>query len=155
MYDLFFAVFLLYIDDYESFRSEYTDTMQSHLKDSLIKVLVEGADGIGQGCGAELLDGRSMVFVLNLKDGQDTEAILRQYAEQVMSLIRHYFRFTVTMGVGCTYPEVNQISQSFIEASHAARYRLMHGGCRIIITLTSTKTMYPSGLILLRFWIGW
>ncbi|WP_433939813.1 helix-turn-helix domain-containing protein [Paenibacillus lautus] len=132
MYDPFFAVFLLYIDDYESFRAEYSDTMQSHLKDSLIKVLEEGDDGIGQGCGAELLDGRSMVFVLNLKDGQDTEAILRQYAEQVMSLIRHYFRFTVTIGVGCTYPEVNQISQSFIEASHAARYRLMHGGCRII-----------------------
>lgn len=132
MYDPFFAVFLLYIDDYESFRAEYSDTMQSHLKDSLIKVLEEGDDGIGQGCGAELIDGRSMVFVLNLKDGQDTEAILRQYAEQVMSLIRHYFRFTVTIGVGCTYPEVNQISQSFIEASHAARYRLMHGGCRII-----------------------
>jgi len=132
MYDPFFAVFLLYIDDYESFRAAYSDTMQSHLKDSLIKVLEEGADGIGQGCGAELLDGRSMVFVLNLKDGQDTEAILRQYAEHVMSLIRHYFRFTVTIGVGRTYPEVNQISQSFIEASHAARYRLMHGGCRII-----------------------
>ncbi|WP_456290360.1 helix-turn-helix domain-containing protein [Paenibacillus sp. AK002] len=132
MYDPFFAVFLLYIDDYESFRAEYSDTMQSHLKDSLIKVLEEGDDGIGQGCGAELLDGRSMVFVLNLKDGQDTEAILREYAEQVMSLIRHYFRFTVTIGVGCTYPEVNQISQSFIEANHAARYRLMHGGCRII-----------------------
>ncbi|WP_054955272.1 helix-turn-helix domain-containing protein [Paenibacillus dakarensis] len=132
LFDPFFAVFLLYIDDYEAFRAEYSDAMQSHLKSSLMKVLEEAADGIGQSCGAELLDGRSMVFILNLKDVQNKEAILRQYAEQVMSLIRHYFRFTVTIGVGCTYPEVNRISQSFIEASHAARYRLMHGGSRII-----------------------
>lgn len=132
MNDPYFAVFLLYIDDYESFRAEHSDAMQNHLKDSLMKALEEGADGIGQGCSAELVDGRSMVFVLNLKDVQDSEAVLHQYAERVMSLISHYFRFTVTIGVGRAYPEINRISQSFIEASHAARYRLMLGGCQII-----------------------
>lgn len=127
-----FAVLLFLIDNYQTFRRDNTDSMQDYLKSSLIKILEDLSEEVGRGFGVELMDGRSIVFLINLDEGYNMDEALRDYAVKAKYTLQQYFRFTVTTGIGSIGSDIRAISQSFIEASHAARYRLIKGGNQVI-----------------------
>ncbi|ALS26504.1 AraC family transcriptional regulator [Paenibacillus sp. 32O-W] len=128
----YFAVLLFLIDDYDKFRQDNSDSMQNLLKYSLVKVLEELSVEAGHGFGVELVDGRSIVFLINLNEGFDDEEVLRELAMEAKQIFHQYFRFTVTTGIGSICSDFTAVSRSFIEASHAARYRLVKGGNQVI-----------------------
>ncbi|UNK16431.1 helix-turn-helix domain-containing protein [Paenibacillus sp. N3/727] len=127
-----FAVLLFLIDNYQTFRRDNSDSMQDHLKRSLIKILEELSEEGGRGFGVELIDGRSIVFLFNLYEGYDKDEVLHDFAMKTKQILQQYFRFTVTTGIGSIGNDITSISQSFIEASHAARYRLIKGEDQVI-----------------------
>ncbi|MCQ6561140.1 helix-turn-helix domain-containing protein [Paenibacillus mendelii] len=126
-----FAVMLFLIDDYGGFRRDNSESMQELLKYSLIKVLEELSVEAGSGYGIELIDGRGIAFLLNLNEGFDDPAVLREIAEKAKQAFLQ-FRFTVTAGIGGICSDITAISQSYVEASHAARHRFVRGGNQII-----------------------
>lgn len=128
----YFIVLLFLIDDYQTFCRNNTDSMQDYLKSSLIKIVEEVSEEAGHGFGVELIDGRSLVFLLNLDEGYNTERAINDFALKTKYMLHQYFHFTVTIGIGRVCNNIAEISQSFIEASHAARYRLIKGGNQVI-----------------------
>lgn len=129
----YFAVMLFLIDDYGRFRRDNSASMQDLLKYSLIKVLEELSEEAGHGYGVELIDGRSIVFLVNLNEGFDDDSVLRGLAEKAKEVFRQYFKFTVTTGIGGIRSDITAIPQSFVEASHAARHRFVKGGNQVIL----------------------
>lgn len=128
----YYAVLLFLIDDYQTFCRNNTDSMQDYLKSSLIKIIEELSEEAGHGFGVELIDGRSIVFLLNLDEGFNTEHAISDFALKTKYMLHQYFRFTVTIGIGRICNDIASISHSYIEASHAARYRLIKGGNQVI-----------------------
>jgi AraC-like DNA-binding protein len=127
----YFAVMLLMIDDYAAFRRQNSEQMQELLTFGLIKAVEELSAEAGSGFGAELLDGRSIAFLINLNEGFDDRSVLRALAEKARAFFRQYFRLTVTIGLGGIYGDMALIPQSFVEASHAARHRFVQGCDRV------------------------
>ncbi|MFC3767169.1 helix-turn-helix domain-containing protein [Paenibacillus sp. GCM10012303] len=128
----YYAVLLFMIDDYNSFRCQNSEKMQEVLAYSLMKVVEELACEVGTGFGAESIDGRSIVFLLNLNEGFDDPEALRQLADQAKAFFRQYYRLTVTVGIGGIYSDLASVPKSYVEASHAARYRFVKGGDQVI-----------------------
>ncbi|UVI27374.1 helix-turn-helix domain-containing protein [Paenibacillus spongiae] len=126
-----FAVLLFLIDDYGRFRRDNSESMQELLKYSLIKVLEELSIEAGSGYGIELIDGRGIAFLLNLNEGFDDPAVIREIAEKAKHVFLQ-FRFTATIGIGGICSDITAISRSFVEATHAARHRFVRGGNQII-----------------------
>lgn len=128
----YYAVLLFMIDDYSSFRSQNSEKMQEVLAYSLMKVVEELACEVGTGFGAESIDGRSTVFLLNLNEGFDDPLALRELAGRAKAFFRQYYRLTVTVGIGGIYTDLTSVPKSYVEASHAARYRFVKGGDQVI-----------------------
>ncbi|WP_158289418.1 helix-turn-helix domain-containing protein [Paenibacillus flagellatus] len=122
-----YAVMLLMIDDYATFRRQNSGHMQELLTYGLIKAVEELSAEAGSGFGVELIDGRSIVFLVNLNEGFDDPDVLRELAEKARAFFKQYFRLTVTIGLGGIYDDIASIPRSYMEASHAARHRFVKG----------------------------
>mgnify|MGYP001181043631 FL=1 len=127
-----FAVMLFLIDDYGKFRKENSPTMQDILKYSLTKVVEELSQDIGSGYGVELIDDRGIAFLLNFDVNEGGIERIREVAEKAKQFFKRYFRLTVTVGIGSICNDAATIPQSFVQASHAGRYRFVKGGDRVI-----------------------
>ena len=128
----YFAVMQLFIDDYHRFVQEQGEFMQESLKYALMKVTEELSQEIGGGWGAEYLDDRSIVVLLNIEEPYAEMRYLRELAEKVRQFITKHFHFTVTVGIGEIYSDVAMVRQSFLQAQQAIRYRFIKGGNRVI-----------------------
>lgn len=129
----YYAVLVVLIDDYNRFRSENSEKMQEVLTYSLTKVVEELALESGAGYGAELMDGRSIAFLVNLNEGFDDTAVLKELAEKAKAVFRQYFRLTVTVGIGGICDDLSGVPKSFVEASHASRYRFVKGSDQVFL----------------------
>ncbi|OXL85820.1 hypothetical protein BCV73_24135 [Paenibacillus sp. SSG-1] len=143
-----YAVMIVLIDDYNRFRQDNSEKMQEVLTFSLMKVVEELALESGAGYGAELMDGRTIAFLVNLNEGFDDTDVLRELAVKAKAFFRQYFRLTVTVGIGGIYDDLSSVPQSFVEASHAARYRFVKGGDQVflfaeIVPRSSGEYVYP------------
>ncbi|TXK76619.1 hypothetical protein FU659_25225 [Paenibacillus sp. N3.4] len=127
----YYAVMLLRIDDYASFRKQNSGRMQELLTYGLIKAVEELSLEAGSGFGTEMIDGHGIVFLVSLNEGFDDPEVLRELAEKARSFFKQYFRLTVSIGLGGIYDEVASISRSYVEATHASRHRFVQGCDRV------------------------
>lgn len=149
--DPYFAVLVVLIDDYEQFQKFHSPMMQDIMKYSMIKVFEEIAMEAGEGVGIEQVDGRSMIFLLNMKEAFANPDYINELAAKVSSFFKQYFRQTVTIGIGNIYREVSNIYDSYVEASSAARYRFVKG-CGQIINMMDVEPHHRAGY---RFPVQW
>lgn len=144
----YFAVMLFFIDDYRRFVQEHSELMQGNLKYALMKATEELSQEIGSGWGAECMDDRSVVVLLNIAEPFAELRFLRELAAKVKQFFSKYFHMTVTVGIGGIYSDVSMVRQSFLQAEQAIRYRFVKGGNQIIcfsdVTTSGTETIwYP------------
>jgi len=146
-----YAVMLFLVDDYARFRQINSPSMQEILKYSLIKVVEEMSHEIGCGYGVELTEKQGIAFVFNLRDEAGTAASLKELAWKAKEFFRQYFRHSVTVGLGRICRNPADISQSFLQASQAARYRFIKGCDQVICydeleAVRRTENAYPVDL---------
>ena len=127
----YYAVILLFIDDYEAFTTQNTSSMQDIMKYSLVKMLEDLADEVG---GVEYSQRRGVALLLNMEsaDQQDPQKLLVDLAEKAVRLFNQYYRLTVTVGVGGIYHELAMIHKSFAQADYALRHKLVKGAGQVI-----------------------
>lgn len=87
--------------------------------------LVEGIEGYG----LESLDGNMLIFIVG--DGGDDRPLRGKLAEIQRELVEKRGLQT-TIGVGNSYADATELGKSYLEASGAVDYRLIHGHGKII-----------------------
>lgn len=104
---------------------EPVGTHKAAEKDGPAKRSVEGIEGYG----LESLDGNMLIFIVG--DGGDDQPLRGKLAEIQRELVEKRGLQT-TIGVGNPYAEAGELGKSYLEASGAVDYRLIHGHGKII-----------------------
>jgi len=60
------------------------------------------------------------------------ERLAREYAQFLKSYLEHHLPFTVSIGIGRTYPELRDLHQSYREACQALDFKFYLGNSRVI-----------------------
>lgn len=131
----YFVVLVFLIDDYNQFQADHTPVVQDLMKYSFMQMFEEIAAEAGEGAGMEQVDGRSIIFLLNLDEAHADMACVKQIALRAKTFFKQTFRHTLTAGIGSICREAEAIPVSYEEASLAARYRFLKG-CEQLIAFT-------------------
>jgi len=81
--------------------------------------------------GAESLDGRHIMLVLNARQG--AAAYLPAQLQALQAELQQTLRLQTTIGVGTFYREMSELGKSYIEASVSLDYRLIAGNGKTIL----------------------
>lgn len=128
----YFAVLIMYIDDYNLFKGSKDKQAQELIKFSIINVVEELSQELGYGYGAELENDRCIALLLNFSDKDEGEKKISELSSNTKNFFREHFGFTITIGVGSIYDDVNMIHMSFLEAEKAIYYRVIKGSNNVI-----------------------
>ncbi|GIP34213.1 helix-turn-helix domain-containing protein [Paenibacillus sp. J2TS4] len=128
----YFAVMLFMIDEYNKFISENNQSMQDIIQYSLAKITEELSMEIGSGLALERLGDRGVALLVNIEEGFHDTQTLEQLAYKAKEWFKHYFHFTVTVGIGEVCSDPAMIYQSYLQAENGVRYRFVKGNDSVI-----------------------
>lgn len=79
----------------------------------------------GKCYGIELINEKAVAIIVNLNEQEDIRKKQTEIADSIIRLFKQ-LENTPTIGVGKTYRDILQLNRSFIEASAATEYKLLH-----------------------------
>ncbi|MEK3724101.1 helix-turn-helix domain-containing protein [Paenibacillus sp. FSL H8-0034] len=118
------------MDKYAAFIDRYPSKDQHLLKFVLSSVIKEIADQHHLVVWTEWISGHHLVTLYQWPAKNDTRAV--ELCENVRKWVEQNLDFTVTVGVGNAAFQINDIQQSYEEASEALKYKSSLGGNRVI-----------------------
>lgn len=136
-----FLVVLIEIDDYGQFEDTFPPRDQELFKLALKSVVVDIADQNHTPVWVEWLD-RHRLGVLYPSFAGTVELQTEQLCEKIRSWVEQQLKFTVTIGIGSTVYQVEQIAESYLSACKSVNYKASLGNNRII---EFTELNHPEG----------
>lgn len=129
-----YIVFVYQIDDFNLFQEKYNEMERSIYRLKLVNMveclILNEYNGV---CFES--ESNKFVSVINFSDNQDLiqeqEGIL-ELVKNIKSKVESEFPFTVTVGLGRMYRNIEKISMSYKEALSALKYKLYQGKNEII-----------------------
>ncbi|TBL70267.1 helix-turn-helix domain-containing protein [Paenibacillus thalictri] len=118
------------MDQYAAFNERYPSKDQHLLKFVLGSVIKEIADQHHLVVWTEWISGHHLVALYQWTSKNDIRAA--ELCENVRKWVEQNLDFTVTVGVGNAAFQINDIQQSYEEASEALKYKSSLGGNRVI-----------------------
>lgn len=118
------------MDKYAAFMGRYPSKDQHLLKFVLSSVIKEIADQHHLVVWTEWISGHHLVTLYQWPSKNDTRAA--ELCENVRKWVEQNLDFTVTVGVGNVAFQINDIQQSYEEASEALKYKSSLGSNRVI-----------------------
>lgn len=128
----YFVVMIFLIDDYNQFEADSEQNIKDLIIFSIINVIEELSEELGVGYGVELVNDRGVALLLNLKEEYIKERHISEFAFKTKEFFKQYFDFTLTVGIGTIYTDIEMIHESFLEANRAVYYRLIKGYDNVI-----------------------
>jgi len=124
----FFTVVSVEVDEFETMEEKTVDLIISNMINTARKNLY---DYQFNGSIVEMQMGRFSI-IINHHVHEEVNNNLIQMSQRLCNFVRSSQNATVTIGIGRTYKDVENIRQSFIESNESIRYRLVKGKDTVI-----------------------
>jgi len=146
-----YAVLVFLFDNINENSLETEKSDYSLLMPNAISIVEELAQQIGRGYGVELIEDKGIALLLSIKDKYMGENYLNELALKVKDIFKRRFNFTLTVGIGNIYEDIEMIHESFLEASRAACFRISKGYDSVIFYTEIEKSekrkyKYPTNI---------
>ncbi|TBL74563.1 helix-turn-helix domain-containing protein [Paenibacillus thalictri] len=128
-----FKVMILEIDDAFAFQRGYSANMQDLLKFSVINVTEELIGEIGKGFGIDLAEERGIAVVMNIPKMSDEDSEIRGIAVKIQQFFKSYYKFSLSIGIGRSCQQLDELRSSFVDAERALYYRFLKGNEQVLI----------------------
>ncbi|MFK7695570.1 AraC family transcriptional regulator [Paenibacillus sp. HJGM_3] len=117
-FDQFYCCFIVEMNHYGSFRSEYSAADQSILKYAMTNVIEETVMNFGTGAASDLYDNRFIGFISweKSRSDMDTEQACQTLGRQLVSHLSRYLNQPVSVAFGGPHRGWESIRQSYGEA---------------------------------------
>lgn len=126
---LFVSIFE--IDKQQEFISKYSQRDQALLKYLLHNVIQEISAEAGICQWSEWLDPMQLGIIFQCTDMESQEQVV-QLCERNIEWLKHNVAFTVTIGIGSSCEQMDEIPQSYVDAQESLKYKSSMGHDRII-----------------------
>jgi len=95
-------------------------------REQIIHLLADLSFREGVGYGVELIQDNAIALIINIDEQFVRPHLKQRFAEVIQKYLIDQSQSTPTIGVGLMYKGMNMINRSFIEASAAMEYTLVH-----------------------------
>lgn len=133
------------IDNYKEFNELYQPEQQFYIK-MLILEVCEQVVSESFVCKGINIDAGNIALVINHSLEEDWRQIFKQRLRSVQTEITKAINYTISIGVGKSYSNKNQISNSYSQALEALKFKLKYGYGKIIFwdkELVEYEYYYP------------
>ena len=121
---------LIEIDEYSSFNGLYSDKDKELLRFIVKNVSTELAGDEGVQLYCDWILGGRLLIVLFMPPTEDHYAFVREFTRSILDWVQRNLRFTITVGIGTTVTDEEQIVASYQEANMALSYKMVLGNNR-------------------------
>ncbi|MGG1550494.1 response regulator transcription factor [Paenibacillus ferrarius] len=117
-----YCCFIVEMNQYESFRNEYSAADQNILKYAITNVIEETLLHYGRGVATELADHRFIGFLSweNNRSEMDTEYACQALGSQLVSHLHQYLNQSVSVAFGGSHRGWGSIQQAYLEAHNVS-----------------------------------
>ncbi|WP_339314820.1 AraC family transcriptional regulator [Paenibacillus sp. FSL R10-2734] len=117
-----YCCFIVEMNQYESFRNEYSASDQNILKYAITNIIEETVVNGGRGVAADLSDNRFIGFLSweNNRSDMDTEYACHSLGNQIVSHLHQYLNQKVSVAFGGPHRGWESIKQAYIEANNVS-----------------------------------
>lgn len=117
-----YCCFIVEMNQYESFRNEYSAVDQNILKYAITNVIEETVMNCGSGLATDLSDNRFIGFLSweNNRSDMDTEFACHTLGNQIVSHLYQYLNQRVSVAFGSPHRGWDSIKQAYMEANNVS-----------------------------------
>ncbi|WP_169081379.1 AraC family transcriptional regulator [Paenibacillus sp. PL91] len=117
-----YCCFIVEMNQYESFRNEYSAVDQNILKYAITNVIEETVMNCGSGLATDLSDNRFIGFLSweNNRSDMDTEFACHTLGNQIVSHLHQYLNQRVSIAFGSPHRGWDSIKQAYMEANNVS-----------------------------------
>lgn len=128
-----YCCILLSIDQYKQFVEKYSYKDQYSFKTILLRLAVEHINLYGKGIGVLLENDKiAVVTLIDPEQSSEVTSIINEIGQTLIEKTSRLDTFSISISMGNTYNDINQIRFSFLEALQALKYRMTYGYKSII-----------------------
>lgn len=124
-------VIVLEIDKYQEFINGYSQRDQFLLKFVLSRVMEESASNLGIMVWSEWITPEQLSILL-LIEQKSPQSVCEELCETVRAWVEQHLDYTVTVGIGASFEQSEEIVHSYAEAVDALNYKTTIGPNKVI-----------------------
>lgn len=128
-----FSVMEFVIDDYAEFIGHSLDSTGKLFEFSLVNVVEEICQDIGNGYAVNIADGKVALIIDFGNDNRNCIERMESIGERTIQFSERHFDFSLTIGIGRVYNKVTDIVKSYIDANTAVEYKMIMGKNKVIV----------------------
>ncbi|MFD0717613.1 helix-turn-helix domain-containing protein [Paenibacillus sp. GCM10027626] len=124
----YFNVIVLSIDGLQQFKQDHSEQMQSLIRFGICNIAGEwmAGDEACNGCEIVIINEQEIGILLQMKhDGEPAEMPLRLL--EIQRTVQSYFKLSLTVGIGSTHEEPEQIRNAYLQAREMTYKRFFQG----------------------------